>query len=67
MKNLLLRVCFGSASQPLPLLAMTKGVRHCQPFFTCHCEPKAWQSQKNEIRNTKQYEKTISNQQLADS
>jgi len=25
MRNLLLRVCFGYASQPLPLLAMTRG------------------------------------------
>jgi len=22
-------------------------LRHCEPFFTCHCEPKAWQSQKS--------------------
>jgi len=21
-----------------------RGERHCKPFFTCHCEPKAWQS-----------------------
>jgi len=40
----------------LLLLAMTKGMRHSQPFFivivglfTCHCEPKAWQSREGEI------------------
>ena len=29
MRNLLLRVCFGSASQPLSLLAMTEGGSYC--------------------------------------
>jgi len=26
-----------------------RGERHCKPFFTCHCEPKAWQSRPSSI------------------
>jgi len=37
----------------LPLLAMTKGMSPRGSSLNCHCEPRAWQSQKSKTLNPK--------------
>ena len=39
--------------EPFLLLLGAPLCYHCQPLFTCHCEPKAWQSREDQILNPK--------------